>query len=38
MVSKGKPFRICLLSKATNLNTETGYNKNFGNLYNKHNY
>lgn len=29
MVSKGKPFRICLLSKATNLNTETGYNKNF---------
>jgi len=29
MVAKGKPFRICLLSKATNLNTETGYNKNF---------
>ncbi|ORX48161.1 P-loop containing nucleoside triphosphate hydrolase protein [Piromyces finnis] len=29
MIAKGKPFRFCLLSKATNLNTETGYNKNF---------
>jgi len=28
-IAKGKPFKFCLLSKATNLNTETGYNKNF---------